>query len=156
LPAFYADDSSTGTGTAILTVPFALNRAVSKDVISGLQVRIKTVQSNTILTEVKCSNPSVALEELSADFVLSSDILNKISVGQYLKVQLAFINAADTVGYYSTVGITKYTTLPVVSVLGMETNPNEIPCFTYTYTGKYSQRPSAEVTKDFTERVYSY
>lgn len=156
LPAFYADDTSTGTGTAILTVPFALNRAVSKDVISGIQVRIKTVQSNTILTEVACSNPEVALEELSANFVLQSDILDKISIGQYLKVQIAFINGHGTVGYYSQVGITKYTTMPTVTIMGLEISPESIPNFTYTYVGKYSQKSTSEVIKDFTERAYSY
>ena len=156
LPAFYADALSTGLGTATLTVPFALNRAVSRDAIAGLQVRIKTVQSNTVLTEIQCENPEYALEKLSADFILSSDILSKISVGQYLKVQLAFINANNTVGYYSAVGVTKYTTMPTVSIIGLEIGPDNIPSFAYTYTGKYSQKSTATTTKDFTERVYSY
>lgn len=165
LPAFYSDNTNSNSAagrTAILTVPFALNRAVSRGAIYGIQARIKTVQSNTILTEVKCVNETgnlaldLALNNLSAEFELSSDILDKISVGQYLKVQLAFINGGGTVGYYSQVGITKYTTIPTVSILDLSVNPESIPAFAYTYVGKYSQKSTENEIKDFTERVYAF
>jgi hypothetical protein len=75
-------------------------------------------------------------------------------VGQFYKLQIAFINKDNNeIGYYSTVGIGKYTAKPDVYI---STNASDrlekgiINMHSYDYTGHYKQ------TGDITERVYSY
>lgn len=66
--------------------------------------------------------------------------------GQYYKVQIAFISDDGTVGYYSDVGIVKYTNIPDISIEGLNTGLN---ASLYDYTGVYTN-------SDITEKVYSY
>jgi hypothetical protein len=44
IPAFYQEN-----GTAIIAVPFSMNRAVDISRIGGFRLKIKTVQSNTFI-----------------------------------------------------------------------------------------------------------
>ena len=70
--------------------------------------------------------------------------------GQYYKIQMAYIgDDKETVGYYSTVGVVKYTTEPEISIDGLRFG--HINTHNYTYTGVYSQ-----LNKDTTEKMYSY
>ena len=77
------------------------------------------------------------------------DELSKLNVGMFYKAQLAYEDLSGTVGYYSTVGILKYTMRPDVDILGLEKSINN--SHQYDYTGTYSQ-----YKKDPTEKVYSY
>jgi hypothetical protein len=53
------------------------------------------------------------------------------------------------VGYFSTVGIVKYTEKPEVIIDGLQ--DSQLHSDTHTYIGKYSQ-----LDKDISEKVYSY
>jgi hypothetical protein len=54
-----------------------------------------------------------------------------------------------TIGYYSTVGVVKCTSDPVITIL----NPKD----GNTYTGVYSQKVTGDETiRDYNEKVYSY
>ena len=135
LPAFYG---------STMTIPFQMNLAVGKNDIGGFQVKIKTVQSSsligTFLTE------DYDLDNLTATFAINSD---KILVGQYYKVQLAYIrnDASKTLGYYSTVGTIKYTEEPSLIIDDLVTTKNNL--HQYSYTGIYS-------TSDISEKLYTY
>jgi hypothetical protein len=59
------------------------------------------------------------------------------------------LDTIGEVGYFSTVGVGKYTTKPDVSIAGLEFGL--INSHNYEYMGVYSQED-----KDVTERVYSY
>jgi hypothetical protein len=63
--------------------------------------------------------------------------------GQFYKIQLACVDETGNIGYYSSVGIFKYTTVPTLSI-------EEISNL-YTYMGIYSQEEG-----DSTEKLYSY
>jgi hypothetical protein len=76
----------------------------------------------------------------------SSNDYNKFKVSQYYKIQIAYING-DTIGYYSTVTIGKYTHKPKLEIDHL--NINDLNSHQYTYIGKYKN-------DDKTERVYSY
>ena len=52
-------------------------------------------------------NPHEA--NLAVNFNVPDSILKKLIVGNFYKVQLAYIDKEGLVGYYSTVGIVKYT-----------------------------------------------
>lgn len=144
LPAFYLDDN----GIAQIAIPFSMSRAVNKNQIKGLKLKIKNVQQSNYL--ITLSQSSVDFVKSIAYFDISKEALEKsFLIGQFYKCQLAYIDTDDVVGYYSTVGIIKYTTKPKVSILTLaETGNNS---HIYTYTGLYSQ-----YKKDFTEKIYSY
>lgn len=144
LPAFYLDDN----GIAQIAIPFSMSRAVNKSQIKGFKLKIKNVQQSNYL--ITLSQSSVDFVKSIAYFDISKEALEKsFLIGQFYKCQLAYIDTDDVVGYYSTVGVIKYTTKPKVSILTLaETGNNS---HIYTYTGLYSQ-----YEKDFTEKIYSY
>lgn len=127
IPAFYG---------STIEVPYSMNKTVGINQISGFSLKIKTVQSNYYLGEVSCSGTS-------AIFDLGENITKKLNIGQYYKIQIAYISNAGVIGYYSTVATVKYTTEPSISVLDSTDG--------FTYTGLYSQEDG-----DTTEKIYSY
>ena len=156
IPAFYKDSR----GTVTLTVPFSMNRAVNVNEVVGFQAKIKTVQSNTYLLTLK------TMEIIEYDmedkyevyFRLSEEEEDVLCIGEYYKVQLAYIGEDGSVGYYSTVGVTKFTTKPIVKIEKLTqytTNAHD-----YVYTGLYRQyqidSETGENIKDTTEKEYSY
>lgn len=134
IPAFYGDS---------LTVPFSMNRAVSINEVYGCSLKIKTVQNNTFIATIK--SEVVNKEELTATFDISCC---GFTVGQSYKVQLAYVNEAGEIGYYSTVGVVKYTTEPAVFIDGMTIG--EVNNFTHNFIGVFNHE------KDPTEKEYSY
>ena len=144
------------TGTTIV-VPFSLNRANSISDIAGFSLRIKTVQNNIMLATLtqKDSQYYDIYADFKVSFTLEEDLINLLNVGQFYKVQLAFINKSNEVGYYSTVGVIKYTTSPEVSIANLKRQDNlnvisTINRHIYNYVGVYSQH-----NKDTTEKIYS-
>lgn len=144
LPAFYLDDN----GIAQIAIPFSMSRAVNKSQIKGFKLKIKNVQQSNYL--ITLSQTSVDFIESIVYFNISKDTLEEsFLIGQFYKCQLAYVDTDDITGYYSTVGVIKYTTKPKVNILTLaETGSNS---HIYTYTGLYSQ-----YERDFTEKVYSY
>lgn len=155
IPAFYEDSK----GTVTLTVPFSMNRAVNVNEVLGFQAKVKTVQSNTYLLTLRTNdNTEYDMEDdYVVEFHLSEDQAEKLCVGEYYKIQLAYIDEDGTVGYYSTVGVTKFTTKPLVKIENLTqhvTNAHD-----YIYTGlyrQYAEDSSGINIKDTTEKEYSY
>ena len=153
IPAFYAEN-----GTAKIAVPFSMNRAVSDASIVGFRLKIKTVQSNTLIKILDCYEKSNSLTNRVVNFFWSGldedGDFEKIRLGQYLKVQMAYLSQEENntvVGYFSTVGIIKYTSKPICSIkMDNESNLAITPTFRQTYIGIY------ETTEDKSERPYSY
>lgn len=158
LPAFYTD----GTVTKI-TVPFSMNKAVNTRNIRGFSLKIKTAYSNTyIATLENINNFNLTSNEVIFYWDNSDENLSKIKPGQFLKAQLAYINIDEndikTIGYYSTVGVIKYTDKPILTIneFEFENNSNEddfnkIRTFCSTCTGIYT--PGED---DKSERPYQY
>lgn len=126
-----------------LVVPFSINKAVSKAEIYRMAVKVKTVNGN--LKETIITDRFDVLSDYSATFDLD---IAQYSVGQYYKVQIAFVDKDGTVGHYSTVGVAKYTTRPKVSIERLTFG--SINSHNYYYTGVYSQKGG-----DATEKMYS-
>ena len=119
LPSFYGNE---------LKVPYEMNKAVSQNEISGFCIKIKTVQSNYYLGDIE----SDSYDNGIVTFEISPTILNKLNIGQFYKVQLAYLyKGTKDVGYYSTVGVIKYTSEPEVSIIKSTDG--------ITFNGKYSQ-----------------
>lgn len=130
------------TGTT-LVVPFSLNKAVSRSEIYGIAIKTKTVSG--VIKETLSAYAFDILNNYTATFKLSED---KYEVGQFYKIQIAFIDKEGTVGHYSSIGVTKRTTAPVVSIEKMSFGI--INSHNYYYTGVYSQQD-----RDTTEKLYS-
>ena len=148
IPAFY--------GTT-LVVPFSMNKAVFTSEVKGIRLKIKAVQSGKYLITKDADSFSFDPKH-EAIFKFTPDEMVRLSVGQFYKIQLAYVSEyrsavdnqlKDMVGYFSTIAVVKYTTEPMVFIDGLE--KKTINSHNYQYTGVYSQSE-----KDYTEKAYSY
>ena len=146
LPAFV----KSADGVGYLNIPFQLNRSVSSTDFTHIQVLIKSVQSNIELYNEKIS--VVSSGDLNGikgyiQLVLNGgDSKNFIpTAGQYYKIQIAFVQSDNTVGYYSNVGVIKCINQPTIFIKDRE----DTVVNTREYTGVYQNN-------DITEKVYSY
>ncbi len=152
IPAFYQDVDS---GTTPLVVPFSMNRAVGKSEISGFALKVKYVDGTVIDTFLTTTTDLTALSyydlenNMVAVFNVTSIADTILKIGQYYKIQIAYIGLDGVVGYYSTVGVVKYTERPKVYIEKLD--ENEINSHQYSYTGVYDQQ-----NKDVTEKLYQY
>lgn len=157
LSAFYKGNFNNGTVTRI-AVPFSMNKAVNTSEIWGFALKIKTIQSNKVLfndqAEIKIQHFSGDTEYFSLLDKFFTD--NNIKIGQFLKIQLAYISKDENdekgeIGYYSNVGIIKYTSEPNIYIKEFKDNPsNNTYSFISTLTGVY------ELGEDSTEKPYQY
>ena len=158
LPAFYLEESNMDR-TIKITVPFTMNSSVGASQIKGFALRMKTVQnSNYLYTAQTTDNIYFNLEGSSyVTFVLKTSnsaeerelILQTLKVGLFYKIQIAYIDIEGEIGNFSTVGISKYTTKPIVYIQNLKANLTNTHI--YDYIGVYSQEGG-----DSTERVYNY
>ena len=125
-----------------LIVPFTMNKSVSPNEVLGFELKLKTVQSGIqpLGGPVKAYAEKWNQDTNEVEFNLKN--ISKLNVGQFYKVQMAYVDDTNTAGHYSTVGVVKYTAEPEVSILEPKTGN--------LYEGLYSQ------SKDATEKVYSY
>lgn len=146
VPSFYEDD-----GKIIISIPFSLNKTVGRADIAGFALKIKTIQSNTLLgtyTKILGFNDD-SIKDILVKQVVEFDISNlNLTIGQFYKVQLAFIDRVESIGYYSSTAVAKYTTKPLIEISGL--NSNKTNNHMYRYVGVYSQK-----TGDATEKMYS-
>ena len=155
IPAFY--------GTA-LVVPFSMNKTVSKSEISGMIIKIKTVFSNQYLGYAKTYFNGATQENLDRVSFDLSGFIDKLNIGQYYKIQIAYLSVEndngktkEVIGYYSTVGVVKYTALPEVSIDNL--NINIINSHCYNYIGIYnipSYEIDGKIYYDINEKEYSH
>ena len=96
-----------------LRIPFQLNRALGPADLEGGKVyaRIKTATTNMVVDELVCDFNRFSEKDgfYWANYIITSD--GKYEVGENYKIQLSFDK-----GYYSTVGVFKYTAEPVVAL----------------------------------------
>lgn len=141
IPAFYTDKN----GATKIVVPFSMNRAVGTQEFNGLALKIKKV-SGTLIGVIRSS-----VYEITASGKVTFDISHlkeELLLGEYYKIQIAYlsdVNNMGSVGYYSTVGVIKYTSKPEVTIEGLETG--RINNHLYNYTGVYRQAKT-EIQED--------
>jgi hypothetical protein len=160
LPAF--------CGTETLSVPFSMNRAVSATEVLGFSLKIKTVSGEwkgtlehryegDLKKEAKRIEWAKGVVDSAAVPFSLKDKGIEFNVGQYYKVQLAYIGLDGMIGIYSTVGVIKYTSTPDVYIENLEFG--HINQHNYSYVGIYSQAPKktadGTLMRDSTEKLYS-
>lgn len=153
IPAFCAQETDSDV---TLSVPFSLNRAVAKSQINGFALKIKTVQNSVLLGyPIFQTDPGKWDLDINLNVTFDmSSVAKYLKIGQYYKIQLAYLSYNDSLksyepGYYSTVGVVKYTSKPEISIEGLSENINN---HKYYYVGKYIQD---ENIGDSTEKLYS-
>lgn len=146
LPAF--------TGATVV-VPFAMNKAVSLSEVTGFRLKIKTTL-NDILINDNAPIESTNFTNSSVTFDISS-IIDKLKIGNYYKFQIAYVDQDEESGYFSTVGVIKYTTKPTVAIKNLvEIDGNAT---LVSYIGEYSQyklNENYDNINDVTEKVAYY
>lgn len=97
-----------------LAIPFEHSQTRPAD-LSGIKLRakIKTVNTNKQIATVDSEDAN------AAEFVFGSNLL---TIGQFYKIQLCYLDG-DEEGYYSTVGVFKYTEQPLISLLQINAKP---------------------------------
>lgn len=134
---------SAQSGTELI-IPFRFNRSVSAAQVSAVQVKIKTAVSGTEKMLQSSENFGASAQgDYEVRVPIAADLL---AVGQYYKIQLACVDAGGVIGYFSSIGVFKYTSVPEISILGFEDgNANR-----YEYVGYYYNE------NDLSEKVASY
>lgn len=129
-----------------LVVPYIMNKSVSYDEISKFQIKINTVYNNALIGTL-----STTLYDDNYVYFDFEPELVKVNVGQSYKVQLAYVDKDNIIGYYSTVGVVKYTALPIVEIKDLILNGSngEININPYKFVAKYT-------SADSTEKPYLY
>lgn len=134
-----------------IRVPFSMNMAVNPLEISGFQIKIKTISNNKELGVLN-SNSYSTNEDFGfwAEFQTTEQI--QLNMGQFYKIQMAYVDLQGKPGYYSTVGVIKATSAPKISIIGFE--DKEINYLGKSeFIGEYFQDPK---NGDYGEKVYSY
>ena len=159
------------------TIPLYSNPAVSLGDISGLKILIKSISNDNLILQVARAKTDAWQFGQKITIQIRNEFSSKLTIGQYYKIQIAYlykdknnIGNNDTtnndttnndneipeedphlVGYYSSVGISKCTTLPNITITDVDGNTiNEINGVSTTFKGIYKNE------LDPTEKVYSY
>lgn len=151
-----------------ISVPFSMNRSVGLADFDGFVLKIKTpqgkdvqtIQTSVLTSDLKkkiCQEGIVTfaakeIKELdSNDLVLETELdFNKLVLSLYYKFQLAYYkqytkstqNGRENyivTGYYSTIAVGKYTSIPKISINTLQKYPNKNNA-EYSYTCVYSQK----------------
>ena len=169
----YIDGKVPAFCGTVLKVPFRQNRAVSISDIDGFVCKLKTVSTNEWVWTIKAISWEPMSEENGYNYVLFdlSQTYNErrytgpnqvdineegytpyyqwLIIGLYYKIQLAYIKKGGEIGYFSDVGVTKYTSTPAIYIEGLDiqsTNNSK-----YEYVGVYNQSGG-----DVSEKEYYY
>lgn len=150
LPAFCKQGNNY-----VVTVPFAMNKTVGYEIISGFSLILKNVLGGMSVLKTNKETSIYDRETNTAIFTITEDDINNSSPiyeGSFYKAQIAYISKIDhIIGYYSTVGVVKCIEKPEVLIEGLSVN--NINIFSTSYIGKYKQNSSIG---DTSEKVYSY
>ena len=122
-----------------LEIPFEMNRSVSIQDVVGMSAIIKTGQTGRQIGIITTTAPTYNASTGKYSAVFSNLSHLNLRVGQYYKIQLAYIGreldpvtGQYLVGYYSTAGIIKKTSKPTLSIPSLDNNL----FYSYDYTGQ--------------------
>lgn len=125
----------------IINIPFLHNRSVSPSQYSGMILKLKTISTNLEIASLE--------GDAYGNFKLTNN--NILTVGQHYKAQIAYKSVEGVIGYFSTVGVFKYTKKPnlTISSNGVELDASQRNVIGSIIYGHY-------FNEDKTEKVYSY
>ena len=158
----YWRQTTNEVGDGTMSIPFALNKAVSQSEISALAIKIKSVQNDVLLgsTTIEQNGGEWGFNEDGDGYVnfkvknfkiIDNDRGIFIKEGMHYKIQLAFIDKKNIVGYYSTVGVIKCTSKPSVFIQDFSDERGVVNNNRTDFVGQFIQAKNGDVT----EKVYS-
>lgn len=124
--------------TARVVIPYVMNRSVGISEVSGIKVKFRTIGG------IQIGEVEDASSYTETQVVINALDVSKFNVGQYYKVQIAYVDDSDEIGYYSSVGIIKYIGAPSITCT-QRTDMGD-----FYYRGVYT--PNED---DKTEKFYS-
>lgn len=141
LPPIIESKLPAQKGNALI-IPFLHNRSVGENQYDRMVLKVKTISTNQEVGILYSDGKSQT-------FKFDENSI-KLQVGQYYKAQLAY-ESNNLIGYYSTVGIFKYTALPSLTIWSgaEELRLDAKNTIGLTLYGHYANI-------DTTEKVYSY
>lgn len=149
LPAFVYSSEDEQT---VITIPFSMNRSVSKSSIKEMGLILKTIQKNTYIFAQPVTTSNIDFDNgvVTFSFNMKENIVNSnlLFIGQFLKAQICYIDNTGEIGFYSTTGIIKCASSPTVTIEDLR--QNSINNFSSSFIGKY------DCGGDTTEVVFSY
>ena len=117
-----------------LVIPFTHNKTVGELDYSGMSLKIKTISTGLLIATLNDGSKE-------GSFILTTNV--GLKIGQYYKVQLAYIDNNMNIGQYSTVGVFKYTDKPQLSIEQFDQGKPILSVYTPPQT-------------DLNEKLYSY
>ena len=135
LPAF----TTKSDGSIEINVPFEWHPLVSIGEVDKLKIVIKTMSGREVYNGYSTNS--------KATFNISEEQAKNISVNNFYKIQIAFVNKSEEAGYLSSVGIARciYPINVTIKDLKIEEVNNNIGI----YTGNFE-------SKTLDEKIYSY
>lgn len=149
LPSFYKGNNKNDNGaTTQIVVPFSMNKTVSIGSVTKFSMKLKTSNTDVTLGVFTALKNNLVWNNNTTEvaFIIPNSILQKMIIGQYYKVQLAYVEQ-DTVGYYSSVAIIKYTDIPTIRIANFNSAIRNL--HTGELVGVYAN-------SDPSEKVYQY
>jgi hypothetical protein len=120
-------------------------------------LRLRTISTNTyLITENDATTGGIDkvhnnLTGEATFYITKPEAIEKLKVGQYYKVQLAFMDYNNQIGYFSTIGTIKCIAKPRAIIANYDAAG--LNAFTTDIIGEYIQDTS---TGDSSEKAYSY
>ena len=144
IPAFVLSDG--------INIPFVMNRSVAYSDVNSMAVKFKTVGGIELgVIVVDTFNDPTAnnyIDTVNNEIVITDftqdNIGSKLNIQQYYKIQLAYIDEHNNTGYYSSVGVVKFTAKPTIEC-------EKINSYEFLFRGYYTPNNA-----DKTEKFYSY
>ena len=94
----------------VIKIPYGLNSSVGSSDFTNISYIVKSANTNeTILTKTVSKDNGSCLIKTKGPSRL-------FELGQYYKIQMAFVTSSGEVGYYSNIGIARYVKEPVIRV----------------------------------------
>lgn len=131
-----------------LVVPFEHSRAVApKYEVKHYCFILKDIQQSTIIYKDFCTKEA-EIQDAAGNRELRMEGINnsQLSPGTFYKLQLAYVDNSEQIGYFSDVGIIKYIQKPEVKIIGLSQNSSNNHKYHYQLQYKCN---------DSTERLYS-
>lgn len=135
-----------------LAIPFLHNQAVGAGQYKGFMLLIKNAATNTLVDTIETG--------INTDFIVEFKNIPDLIVGQFYKVQLAYVDLNNVVGVYSTPGVFKFTAAPTLETDPIDKDTLMLNCKYILPSNDmseypYSYRFDVFQDKNCTELVYS-
>lgn len=120
LPAPIIEGTLPAFSGGKIKIPFTMSRAVSAEGINGFSLKVKNLYNSAYLLSLVTEDIAWDNSAKTSGVAIFGFDSDKLSTGSFYKVQIAYYSKDKSVGYYSTIGVIKYTETPILTIEGVE------------------------------------